>query len=76
MGGARGPHKSDFLVTYAAKNMPASQCSTGEQKALLIGLVLAHADLIRMERGAPPILLLDEIAAHLDEVRREDYTNC
>ncbi|MFA7276292.1 MAG: DNA replication/repair protein RecF [Pseudobdellovibrionaceae bacterium] len=71
-GAARGPHKSDFLVTYAAKNMPASQCSTGEQKALLIGLVLAHADLIRMERGAPPILLLDEIAAHLDEVRRED----
>ena len=51
--------------------MPAAQCSTGEQKALLIGLVLAHADLIRMERGAPPILLLDEVAAHLDPHRRE-----
>ena len=50
--------------------MPAAQCSTGEQKALLIGLVLAHADLIRMERGAPPILLLDEVAAHLDPHRR------
>ena len=69
-GAAQGPHKTDFLVTYAAKSMPAAQCSTGEQKALLIGLVLAHADLIRMERGAPPILLLDEVAAHLDPHRR------
>jgi len=69
-GAAQGPHKTDFLVTYRDKNMPASQCSTGEQKALLIGLVLAHADLIRMERGAPPILLLDEVAAHLDPHRR------
>jgi DNA replication and repair protein RecF len=70
-GAAQGPHKTDFLVTYRAKNMPASQCSTGEQKAMLIGLVLAHADLIRMERGAPPLLLLDEVAAHLDPHRRE-----
>ncbi|HAJ90606.1 MAG TPA: DNA replication/repair protein RecF [Rhodospirillaceae bacterium] len=69
-GAAQGPHKTDFQVTYRAKNMPAAQCSTGEQKALLIGLVLAHADLIRMERGAPPILLLDEVAAHLDPHRR------
>lgn len=69
-GAAQGVHKTDFLVTYRAKNMPASQCSTGEQKALLIGLVLAHADLIRMERGAPPLLLLDEVAAHLDPRRR------
>ncbi len=69
-GAAQGPHKTDFLVTYTAKNMPASQCSTGEQKALLIGIVLSHADLIRMERGAPPILLLDEVAAHLDPHRR------
>jgi DNA replication and repair protein RecF len=69
-GAAQGIHKTDFLVTYTAKNMPASQCSTGEQKALLIGIVLAHADLIRMERGAPPILLLDEVAAHLDPHRR------
>lgn len=69
-GAAQGPHKTDFQVTYKSKNMPAGQCSTGEQKALLIGLVLAHADLIRMERGAPPILLLDEVAAHLDPHRR------
>lgn len=69
-GAAQGPHKTDFLVMFAAKNMPAAQCSTGEQKALLIGIVLAHADLIRMERGAPPILLLDEVAAHLDPHRR------
>jgi DNA replication and repair protein RecF len=69
-GAAQGPHKTDFLVMFAEKNMPASQCSTGEQKALLIGIVLAHADLIRMERGAPPILLLDEVAAHLDPHRR------
>jgi DNA replication and repair protein RecF len=51
--------------------MPASACSTGEQKALLVGLVLAHADLIRRRRdGAAPVLLLDEVAAHLDPLRR------
>lgn len=69
-GAASGPHKSDFLVTYAAKNMPAAQCSTGEQKGLLIAIILAHARLISAERGAPPILLLDEVSAHLDENRR------
>jgi DNA replication and repair protein RecF len=69
-GAASGPHKSDLLVSYAAKDMPAAQCSTGEQKALLIGIVLAHARLIAAERGAAPILLLDEVAAHLDETRR------
>lgn len=69
-GAATGPHKSDLLVQYAEKNMPADQCSTGEQKALLIGLILAHARLIAAERGAAPILLLDEVAAHLDEKRR------
>lgn len=70
-GGAHvGPHRSDFLVTYAAKSMPAHECSTGEQKALLIGLILAQADLITAERGSPPILLLDEVAAHLDPERR------
>ena len=69
-GAATGPHKSDLAVRYAAKDMPADQCSTGEQKALLIGIVLAHAKLIAAERGSPPILLLDEIAAHLDENRR------
>ena len=65
-----GPHRSDLSVWYAAKSMPAAQCSTGEQKALLIGLILAHARLIAAERGSPPILLLDEVAAHLDEERR------
>ncbi len=69
-GAATGPHKADLLVRYKAKDMPADQCSTGEQKALLIGIILAHARLMRGERGAPPILLLDEVAAHLDENRR------
>lgn len=69
-GAATGPHKSDLSVIFAAKDMPADQCSTGEQKALLIGLVLSHARLMRAETGAPPVLLLDEIAAHLDEARR------
>ena len=69
-GAVTGPHKSDLAVSYAAKNMPADQCSTGEQKALLIGIILAHAKLIAAERGAPPVLLLDEVAAHLDENRR------
>ena len=50
--------------------MPAAQSSTGEQKALLLGLVLAHADLVAERRGEPPILLLDEVAAHLDPKRR------
>lgn len=70
-GAATGPHKSDFFVQYAAKNMPADQCSTGEQKALLVGIVLAHSRLIAAERGTSPILLLDEVAAHLDQSRRE-----
>ncbi len=69
-GAASGIHKSDFDVIYAAKNMKADQCSTGEQKALLIGIILAHAQLIKAERGSPPILLLDEVAAHLDDSRR------
>jgi DNA replication and repair protein RecF len=69
-GAASGPHKSDLSVIYAVKDMPADQCSTGEQKALLIGIILAHAHLIKAERGAPPVLLLDEVAAHLDENRR------
>ena len=69
-GAATGPHKSDLLVQYDAKRMPADQCSTGEQKALLIGMILAHARMIGAERGVPPVLLLDEVAAHLDESRR------
>ena len=69
-GAATGPHKSDLQVTYVAKGMAADQCSTGEQKALLIGIILAHARLIAAERGSPPVLLLDEVAAHLDPDRR------
>jgi DNA replication and repair protein RecF len=66
-----GPHRSDLLVGHGPKEMPAKACSTGEQKALLIGLILAHAELVRQRRdGAAPILLLDEIAAHLDPLRR------
>ncbi len=70
-GAATGVHKSDLSVIYASKDMPADQCSTGEQKALLIGLILAHAQLIKAEKGEPPILLLDEVAAHLDDTRRK-----
>ncbi len=65
-----GPHRQDLAVTHRAKGVPASQSSTGEQKALLLGLVLAHAELVAERRGAPPILLLDEVAAHLDPRRR------
>ena len=65
-----GPHRQDLAVTHRGKDMPASRCSTGEQKALLLGLVLAHAELVADRRGAPPILLLDEVAAHLDPGRR------
>lgn len=66
-----GPHRQDLIVTHRAKGMPAASSSTGEQKALLLGLVLAHAELVTEQRGQPPILLLDEVAAHLDPKRRE-----
>lgn len=66
-----GPHRTDFLVTHGPKDMAARLCSTGEQKALLLGLVLAHAELVTLRREArAPILLLDEVTAHLDEDRR------
>ena len=65
-----GPHRSDLLVRHRPKDMPAELCSTGEQKALLTGLVLSHARLVAELSGAAPILLLDEIAAHLDAGRR------
>ena len=65
-----GPHRHDLAVTHLAKTQPAARASTGEQKALLLGLVLAHAELVATRRGAPPILLLDEVAAHLDPARR------
>ena len=65
-----GPHRADLLAVWAEKDMPAAQCSTGEQKALLISTVLAHARALAAETGTPPILLLDEVAAHLDASRR------
>jgi DNA replication and repair protein RecF len=65
-----GPHLTDLKVVYAAKNIAAADASTGEQKALLIGLVLAHAGLIAEMTGRAPVLLLDEIVAHLDPARR------
>ncbi|THV24102.1 DNA replication/repair protein RecF [Peteryoungia ipomoeae] len=65
-----GPHRADLVVRHLEKDMEAGRCSTGEQKALLIGLVLAHARLVATMTGFAPILLLDEIAAHLDENRR------
>jgi DNA replication and repair protein RecF len=66
-----GPHRQDLSVTHLSKDMPAARCSTGEQKALLLGLVLAHAELVASRRRTPLILLLDEVAAHLDARRRE-----
>lgn len=67
---AIGPHRSDLAVTYLAKGMAADLGSTGEQKALLVAIVLAHARLMAAETGRAPLLLLDEVAAHLDEGRR------
>jgi DNA replication and repair protein RecF len=65
-----GPHRSDLLVRHGPKQMAAEYCSTGEQKALLVGIVLSHARLSAEMSGITPILLLDEIAAHLDPGRR------
>lgn len=65
-----GPHRGDLAVTHLDKQQPAALCSTGEQKALLLGLVLAHAELTAARTGRAPILLLDEVAAHLDPSRR------
>ena len=66
-----GPHRADLRVTHQAKGQPAGLCSTGEQKALLIGLILAHAELVAERTRRRPVLLLDEIAAHLDPLRRQ-----
>jgi DNA replication and repair protein RecF len=66
----QGPHRHDLGVMHRTKTMPAARSSTGEQKALLLGLILAHAELVAERRGDPPILLLDEVAAHLDPRRR------
>jgi DNA replication and repair protein RecF len=65
-----GPHTTDLQVIYAPKNMPARDASTGEQKALLIGLILTHATLVAEMTGITPLLLLDEVVAHLDPDRR------
>jgi len=69
-----GPHRADLLVTHAGKNAgqgePAARGSTGEQKALLVAIILAHAELVAARTGRPPLLLLDEVAAHLDGARR------
>ncbi|MGH6804933.1 MAG: DNA replication/repair protein RecF [Methyloceanibacter sp.] len=65
-----GPHLSDLIVTHGPKNTPAPLCSSGEQKALLIGLILAKAELIKELEGVSPLVLLDEVAAHLDQARR------
>src|SRR6185503_11390725 len=65
-----GPHRTDLIVTHLSKSQPAALCSTGEQKALLLSIVLAHADLVAERAGRRPILLLDEVAAHLDPRRR------
>ena len=67
-----GPHRADLLVTHAAKLEPAARGSTGEQKALLIAIILAHAELVATRTGRSPLLLLDEVAAHLDAARRAD----
>ena len=65
-----GPHRDDLAVAHAASGMPAARASTGEQKALLIAIVLAHAALVAARTGRAPLLLLDEITAHLDAERR------
>jgi len=66
----QGPHRTDLVVHHQPKSMPAALCSTGEQKALLVGMMLAHAHLASELHGFTPILLLDEVAAHLDAKRR------
>ena len=65
-----GPHRADMTATFAAKGVNAKDCSTGEQKALLISVILANARALARDFGAAPIVLLDEVAAHLDATRR------
>ena len=66
----RGPHRTDMIFTHAVSDQPAARCSTGEQKALLLSAVLAHAELVAQLRNQSPLILLDEVAAHLDPSRR------
>ena len=70
-GAAVGPHRSDLAVRHVERDIEAAQASTGEQKALLIAIILASARVQAALRGATPVLLLDEVAAHLDGARRE-----
>ncbi|MBT7731129.1 MAG: DNA replication/repair protein RecF [Rhodospirillaceae bacterium] len=70
-----GPHRSDLVVFHSINNMPANQCSTGEQKALLIAIMVSHANLRKIEFGEAPVMLLDEITAHLDSQRRDALFN-
>ncbi len=66
-----GPHRTDLVVGHGPKGLPAKLCSTGEQKALLLGLILAHAELLTERQGGrAPLMLLDEVTAHFDELRR------
>jgi DNA replication and repair protein RecF len=67
-----GVHRTDFAVTNIAKNIAAEHSSTGEQKALLLSIILALANMLRIRKDRAPILLLDEVVAHLDEARREE----
>jgi DNA replication and repair protein RecF len=68
---ACGPHRSDLAVRHLDLDLPAAEGSTGQQKAVLVSIALAHTRLVSLSRGRPPLLLLDEIAAHLDAERRE-----
>jgi len=70
-----GPHRSDLSALHAQKNLPADLGSTGEQKALVMSLILAHALLVKNTRQQAPVLLLDEVGAHLDEARRQALYN-
>ena len=65
-----GAHKADLEVSHLEQQMPAALCSTGEQKALLVSIILADARLQATQQGTPPIMLLDEIAAHFDDDHR------
>jgi DNA replication and repair protein RecF len=66
-----GPHRADLIVTHSGSGQAAASCSTGEQKALLLSTILAHAAVVTQLRGSAPLILLDEVAAHLDPIRRE-----
>ena len=74
-GAAHGPHRSDLAVRFAQKDIAAAEGSTGEQKALVLSIVLANARALAAERGRPPVLLLDEVVAHLDRARRAAFAD-